>query len=138
MIENLYVSALQVKNDWDRSLSDALRLEDRDAAIDAIDELKTSRDLFIRKTRRALGRAKTRIDSADPETLRLARAQAEQKKLELESLLVTWERAHDFDSIQKCVGTYILLLRRPGMVVITEGDAFPASAQRATDPADET
>lgn len=107
MISNLYLSAIQVKNEWDRSLSDALNLEDPDAAIDALDELKTSRDLFIRKTRRALKRAEARIAHTNtalltPNELSEHMALARKHEIdadELNHLLSSWERAHDFDSI---------------------------------------
>jgi hypothetical protein len=58
---SLYSDALEFKNIWDARFSEALSIEDTDAAINELDELKTMRDLFIRQTRRVLKRGQARI-----------------------------------------------------------------------------
>ena len=106
-----YLPLLQTKNEWDVEVAVALKLDDPDEAIDQLDELRTDRDLYIRKMRRLLKRTAARI--TDSNTAMLTPVELiehtdiarwfELEQDEIEHLLTSWELEwkEELDSIIK-------------------------------------
>lgn len=99
VVASYYLPLLQTKNDWDAQMSAAIKLDDPDEAIEVLDELRTDRDLYIRKMRRLLKRTAARI--TDTNTALLSPVELiehteiarwfELEQDEIERLLLSWE-----------------------------------------------
>ena len=95
----IYDKLLFTKNEWDSKVSEVLRLEDPDEVIDLLDELQTDRDLLIRKTRRMLGRTRSRVVNVATEQFTDDQRREHDKDIkrfelvadEMERMMAQWE-----------------------------------------------